>query len=241
MKTLENLREHSRPLTPLKSGDHVLIQNQSGRFPNKWDKSGTIIEARGNDQYAVKVAGSGRLTLRNRRFLRRYEPHNTTNLPIAAPTAATLPSPAALFEVPDKKPEHDSNHLPVNMAEELTGIERRSTAPAVGNGLSGPHVSFLPVMQQQSLALPANRGPASEPSDNGSCGPHVSPLPEMQRQPSAPPASGLPSGSRAQLPSTVATGQHQTRRSTRERKLRQVYDATTGKYVAPCAVADEYQ
>ena len=246
VKTLENLSEHSRPLTPLKPGDHVLIQNQSGRFPNKWDKSGTIVEARGNDQYAVKVAGSGRLTLRNRRFLRRYEPHSTTNLPVAAPTAATLPPPTALFEIPDKKPEHGSTHLPANMAEELTGIERRPTAPAAGSGLIRPHVSFLPVMQQQSTALPENSRRGGEPANNGpagieSCDPQGSLLPEIQRQPSAAPASSQPSVLQAQLPSTAATGQHQARRSGREKKPRQVYDASTGKYVAPCAVADDYQ
>ena len=53
-----------------------MIQNQSGRFPKKWDKSGEVIEVKGNDQYAVKVAGSGRVTLRNRRFLRKHKLHS---------------------------------------------------------------------------------------------------------------------------------------------------------------------
>ena len=56
-------------------GDRVMFQNQSGRFPKKWDKSGVVIEKKGNDQHVVKVDGSGRLTLRNRRFLRKYKPH----------------------------------------------------------------------------------------------------------------------------------------------------------------------
>ena len=76
MKTLENLKEHSRSLPPLQQSDHVLIQNQCGTFPTKWDKSGVITEVRNNDQYVVKVAESGRLTLRNRKFLRKYEPHH---------------------------------------------------------------------------------------------------------------------------------------------------------------------
>ena len=79
VKTLENLNEHTRPLAPLRHGDHVLIQNQRGRYPNKWDHSGTIVETKPNDQYVVKVAGSGRLTLRNRRFLRVYQKHNLLN------------------------------------------------------------------------------------------------------------------------------------------------------------------
>ena len=50
----------------------MFIQNQTGPHPNKWDKSGFIVEVRGNDQYLVKVDGTGRLTLRNRRFIRQF-------------------------------------------------------------------------------------------------------------------------------------------------------------------------
>ena len=35
VKTTEKLNEHARPLPPLRHGDHVFIQNQSGRFPTK--------------------------------------------------------------------------------------------------------------------------------------------------------------------------------------------------------------
>ena len=75
MKSLENLNEHARPLPPLRHGDHVFLQNQSGRYPKKWDISGVIVEVKENDQYVAKIAGTGRMTLRNRRFLRKYEPH----------------------------------------------------------------------------------------------------------------------------------------------------------------------
>ena len=36
----------------------------------KWDRSGIIVEYRGNRQYLVRLDGSGRLSLRNRRFLK---------------------------------------------------------------------------------------------------------------------------------------------------------------------------
>ena len=75
VKTLENMSEHSRPLLPLEAGDLVMIQNQVGRHPDKWDKSGVVVETKDNDQYVIKVTGSGRLTLRNHRFLRNYGPH----------------------------------------------------------------------------------------------------------------------------------------------------------------------
>ncbi|KAK3769237.1 hypothetical protein RRG08_005184 [Elysia crispata] len=67
----------STPPTPLSTpevGDYVRIQNQIGSYPLKWDKTGRVIEVRQFDQYAVKVDGSGRVTLRNRKFLRKYSP-----------------------------------------------------------------------------------------------------------------------------------------------------------------------
>ena len=50
--------------------DRLFIQNQGGRHPSKWDKVGTVVEALDFDQYNVKVGRSGRITRRNRLFLR---------------------------------------------------------------------------------------------------------------------------------------------------------------------------
>jgi len=88
-------------------------------------------------------------------------------------------------------------------------------------------------MQQQSSAIPVR----SEPS-SGPCMPF---LQDMQPQPEVPPVNSESTGSQIQLLPTTATDQDQTRRSTREKKQRQVYDASTGKYVAPCAVAKSYK
>ena len=49
------------------------IQNQTGRFPIRWDKTGVVVQVGENDQYIVKVDGSGRLTLRNRKYLRKVD------------------------------------------------------------------------------------------------------------------------------------------------------------------------
>ena len=65
------LAEHSKSLPQLVEGDRVLIQNQTGTKPTKWDRSGTVVEVRDFNKYIVKVDGSGRLTLRNRRFLKK--------------------------------------------------------------------------------------------------------------------------------------------------------------------------
>ena len=70
----EKCSEHTKPLPPLQVGDRVRIQNQTGLHPNKWDRSGTVIEVRQFHQYLIRVDGSGRQTLRNRKFLRRFVP-----------------------------------------------------------------------------------------------------------------------------------------------------------------------
>jgi hypothetical protein len=74
MKMAERLTEHTRHLPALVVGDQVRVQNQTGPHPTKWDKTGIIIEVRQFDQYVVRVDGSGRVTLRHRKFLRKYIP-----------------------------------------------------------------------------------------------------------------------------------------------------------------------
>ena len=76
MKEAEQWTMHTGRLPPLAVGHCVCIQNQTGPHPNKWDRTGVIIEVRQFDQYmhVVRVDGSGRITLCNRKFLRRYVP-----------------------------------------------------------------------------------------------------------------------------------------------------------------------
>ena len=55
-------------------GTVVQVQNQRGKDPLRWDRSGIVVEDLGNQQYTVKMDGSGRVSLRNRKFLRKIEP-----------------------------------------------------------------------------------------------------------------------------------------------------------------------
>ena len=70
----EKLRKHCRQLDELQEGDAVQIQNQNGNQPLRWNKSGVVIERLGHDQYTIRMDGSGRMTLRNRRYLRKIKP-----------------------------------------------------------------------------------------------------------------------------------------------------------------------
>ena len=74
MKAAERSSEHTRRLPPLEVGNHVRIQNQTGPHLTKWDKTGIIIEVRQFHQYVVQVDGSGRVTIHNRKNLRKYIP-----------------------------------------------------------------------------------------------------------------------------------------------------------------------
>ena len=67
--------EHAKPLEPLSIGDIVSIQNQCEGGHRRWDNTGVVVEANcEHRQYRVKVDGSNRATLRNRRFLRKIDP-----------------------------------------------------------------------------------------------------------------------------------------------------------------------
>ena len=80
-RSTEALTVGTRPLRPLLVGEHVFIQNQQGTHPTKWDRSGIVVETLGQDQHCVKVDGTGRLTRRNRRFLRAFRPVTLTIAP----------------------------------------------------------------------------------------------------------------------------------------------------------------
>ena len=77
----EALRAKTHRLMPFQLGDMCRIQNQSGRFATRWDKTGVIVQIGENDQYVVKVTGSGRLTLRNRKYLRKINQNESSCAP----------------------------------------------------------------------------------------------------------------------------------------------------------------
>ena len=70
----EKWSEHTRKLPPLQIGDHVFIQNLIGNQPRRWERTGVVIEVRQFHQYVVRVDGTGRVTLRNRQYLRKFTP-----------------------------------------------------------------------------------------------------------------------------------------------------------------------
>ena len=99
MRSAEKLCEHTHRLPPLAVGDTVRIQNQTGNHPLKWDKTGRVVEVRQFDQYLAMVDGSGRTTLRNRKFRRKYsavyDATPPTQLPMRIPVPTIIEQGAA--------------------------------------------------------------------------------------------------------------------------------------------------
>ena len=94
IRTSERWSSHTRDLKPLQPGMKVMIQNQhgAGKVSKKWDKTGVILENLGYNKYRVKVDGSGRVTDRNRQFLRQFTPV-TSIQPGPRPEASYVPEP----------------------------------------------------------------------------------------------------------------------------------------------------
>ena len=90
-KDLERLEAHTRELGELEIGQSVLVQNQVGNKPGRWDKTGIIVEkGKGPRQYLVRMDGSGRITLRNRKFLRKCHSFADSPYPDLLPTGPVV-------------------------------------------------------------------------------------------------------------------------------------------------------
>ena len=65
----KRLAEHSKTQKQIPVGTTVSVQNQTGRHPNKWDKTGIVLENQKHDKVLVRLDGSRRTTIRNRKYV----------------------------------------------------------------------------------------------------------------------------------------------------------------------------
>ena len=87
-RALKGIESGKRELQPLEVGDSVQLQNQTGNKPGKWYCTGTIAGVLPHRQYQVILDGSRRVSLRNRRFLRKI-------LPISRVSVDSIPEPSS--------------------------------------------------------------------------------------------------------------------------------------------------
>ena len=218
MRAAERWSEHTKRLAPLTVGNHVRIQNQAGQHPLKWDKTGTVIEVRQFDQYVVKVDGSGRVTLRNRKFLRKYIP-----IQIPPPKMSIGPRIPTQMRIP---PPPDPARYPVPHygADSQAPATPRPLMPQDDNPSSTSDPPVMPPRTTTGPATPPKSGTRPDCStDRGQR--HLvyddtTPLGHTASQPSSPlgtqasPDCGIPSKP-SLMPSVDATPPADPRRSGR--------------------------
>ena len=226
VKTMENLSEHAHALKPLRHGDHVFIQNQTGRFPKKWDKSGLVVETKENDQYVVTVAGTGRLTLRNRRFLRRYTPH------LQQGPHWGFEHPAA-NDSPDTAPYSATSHIQVNVpcAETPTPMITESSRSSSLTEPSSPATTAQSARSQHSAPPPVATPLLTSSHDR-----QITPRRLLQptRIEHAGPVESIMQDSVTQPPvatPSFPTEEKSLRKSSRMKYQKRFYDPTSGTYV----------
>ena len=140
IKMHEYWSEHTRRLPALVVGDYVRIQNQTGQHPNKWDRTGTVVEVKQHDQYQIKVDGCGRVTLRNRRFLRKFTPITSPEPPrhidadigmrLETTPPRTIPLMSPLPPTPASPPTPPSPPSPASTKSPASPLGVAPTTPA---------------------------------------------------------------------------------------------------------------
>ena len=121
----ETLEEHQmavRTLAPLLPGTRVWVQNQMSKV---WDRSGIITEALPHRQYTVRLDGSGRLSLRNRKHLKVHTGNTSPARPqgqqdTPAPVPALQPCPAQSTSQPAQSRPQRTIRKPQYLSEYVT-------------------------------------------------------------------------------------------------------------------------
>ena len=139
---------HTRELKPLDIRDHVYVQNLVGNNPLKWERTGVVVEVLPFKQYKVKLDGTGRVTLRNRKHLRKFIPF------MKPPTAIKMP-------IQSCPPTVKSDPGPSEIVTE-TLDEEDTVPPTVTGGNQPPETTTAPLTpstphpHQDSPVPPAN-------------------------------------------------------------------------------------
>ena len=101
----EKWTEHTRDLKALEVGDHVYLQNVVGNNPLKWEKTGIVVEVLPFKQYRIKLDGSGRISLRNRRHLRKFTPFYSKPQTPSLSHVPQAPNPSHVPEIKSNSSE----------------------------------------------------------------------------------------------------------------------------------------
>ena len=155
LRGAERWSRNTRDLKPLQIGQKVLVQNQhgAGKISKKWDRTGQVIEDLGYNKYRIRVDGSGRVSDRNRQFLRQITPA-TPSLPGPSPGPSCHDTAPA--ESPVLPPVQPPVQLPVQPPVQPLA-QPPVQQPVLPPLLPPVQPLVLPPVQPQ---LPPTQGPA---------------------------------------------------------------------------------
>ncbi|CAL4173307.1 unnamed protein product, partial [Meganyctiphanes norvegica] len=184
MRTHDRLSEHTRRLPPLRVGDHVRLQNQTGNFPLKWDRTGVVVEVRQFDQYLIKTDGSNRATLRNRKFLRKFTPVYPKHPPRTVLDDLVIPRPTQTLLAPPSDPILDpSAPCPPQPCPPGDNDHKPPHAPTAPQALA-PHPPPSTVETMNPVTPPV---PTMGPTLNPQPAPNILPPPRRSERTPRPP------------------------------------------------------
>ena len=180
-RQVEKLEIGSHALKPLEIGDTVRLQNQAGNHPTKWDKTGAVVQIGDNDQYIVMVDGSRRLTLRNRRYLRKMIRPTQSENPLPPAQVFSHPTATTALQAPATQQGKQQAQIPVVQSPELPAVqhpphcERSSPVPGPSSRAATPSLA------NQQVALPVGIVPAAGPAIPAASVPATTPPVQLRR------------------------------------------------------------
>lgn len=150
------------------------MQNQSGRHPNKWDRTAEVVQVNDHDNYIMKMHGSGRLTSRNRKHLRQIQPYALPNNSLYA--TAQQPPADVVSQHTDKFATSSPStpiEVPVASDQSAATITEQSLPSLVTDLTSSPKEIDLAL--HLSPSAPQTTQPTTPPPREGLTGPSPSP------------------------------------------------------------------
>ena len=179
----------TKQLSQLNVGDPVQVQNQHGSMPRRWHTTGHIVEKLDNQQFRIRVDGSNRVTVRNRRFLRKILPVVGSPEPIHTPSIEIEGSntPRALNTDPTEAPITS----PLNLTPETHQLYPSCAPLDSHQPLSDPYPTFPEPSIQPPVSSnePTDQHPSTRPNEVAtpvSQPSHDEPPPVKQTVPQAP-------------------------------------------------------
>ena len=95
VKSIETYDECTKGLLELQEEGCVAVQNQDRNHPNRWERTGKLVEKLSYRQYKVKMNGSNCATLRNRQCIYKINPvcidGNIPDVTVPPPRSSSIP------------------------------------------------------------------------------------------------------------------------------------------------------